>query len=230
MIDTFKKYWELILILILVILLLVVNFQLGVMKNRVGNLRAENTILTQSIDTSRNKNGILVAEQIEAEYATSKQLEEKTKKIFDLQKINRKPLKKIKYYGEIVQEVNLDSLFIAYTDTILEYVTDTNYVYVPRQVSTYTDNYEISGRVLKKGIQLDDITIPNTIVYRSIEKKQGLFKQPTTVVQAINTNPYITIKGMNTATVAHKTSAWNKWIKPTLAGIIAAGITYQIVR
>lgn len=224
------KYWGVILIATLIATIIVLLLMNSRQKTQIANLKGENKYLTQTIDTFRDKNGRLIAEQEVAIYESNKRVKELSDEIFELKGKNSRLVKQVNSFGQIGQNTKIDSVFIAYTDTLYVDTFGQGYIAIPRKFSIVDTNYQIAGTVLKTGVSLDNIEIPNTVSYREIEQRQGWFKPTVTVVQVHNSNPFVHTTGMTSITVKEKPSAWNRWVKPTLTAIGAGIITYQIVK
>lgn len=197
---------------------------------KIKKLKADNTLLTQTIDTFRNKNNELIYQQEVAVYENDKKLKELSNEIFDLKRKNSKLIKQINSFVKIDQSLVVDSIFISYTDTVYVNIDGEDYIRVPKSYSLLTDHYSMKGSVDKLGLSIDSLGINNTISYREVEIKRGLFKNPETHIQVINSNPYVQVNNLQSLTVKHRVSAWNRWIKPTLVGIAAGVVTYQITK
>lgn len=222
------KYYKNILIILLAVIATVFIGLSDKRKDEIINLKAKNTLLTQSIDTFRNKNNQLIYEQEIATYTNDKIIKELSDEVFDLKRKNSRLVKQVNYYGSINQEIIIDSIFVPYIDTIYEQVD--SMIKVPRYFSKITPEYTLDGIVLKSGVELNKFQMYNTISYRSIEKSNGWFKQPTTTLQVINSNPHVIIKGMTSTEVKHEVSAWYKWILPTLTAIGTGATIYYITK
>lgn len=225
-----KKYWAFILIALFLVTTVWFYLKSVNQEKQITNLKADNTLLTQSVDTFRDKNNMLVYEQEVAVYESNKKIKQLSDEVFDLKRKNDKLVKQVNYYGQVNQETRIDSVYIAYNDTVYLDTVSIDYLRVPKTFAVKNSNYSVGGTVLKNGVILDNISVPNILSYREIEQKQGWFKSPVTVVQIHNSNPYVYTTGMTTVTVKSKTSAWHRWILPTLTAVGAGVITYQIVK
>lgn len=231
MVTFIKKYWKHIIVLLMLMTIVVLVNRTNNQRKTINDLKADTTRLSTQIDTFRNKTGLLIAEQQVAEYENKQRLKELSNTIFDLEKKNQRLVKQVNYYGQVGQITKIDSVFIPYVDTVLiDTGIATNMISVPKKFSTKDKYYTIEGIVKKEGVSVDNIEIINTVSFREIEKKQGLFKAPITTLQVINSNEFVTTTGITSVNVKHKPSAWNRWIKPTLVGLGVGFVTYKIVK
>lgn len=231
-IDLFKKSthkWYIVTIVLLALLVTILFLLNKNNKKTIFNLKGENKFLTQKVDSFRNKTNILIYEQEIAKVYNDDLIKEYTNEIFNLKKREERMIKAINSYISVSQKVVIDSVYIPYTDTIYLASDSAKYNKYFRHL---TDHYLIAGynREDNKGILLDTINMFNTLHIRDVEKRRGVFKPTETVIQAYNTNPYFYNTEMSSIKVVHQPNEWNKWIKPTLAAIIAAGITYKITK
>jgi hypothetical protein len=159
-----------------------------------------------------------------------RQLKQYADSIFNLKKEYNG---KIARLTEITQRIRVDSVSIPFDTAAqraayeemkgnMELIKERT-IPVPAPFAYEDSTFEISGIVQKDGVKINSVELPNTLYQREIEQRYGFLKlKRRTVVQSFNTNPHVEVIGGVTTTVEHKTSAWNRWIKPVL--FTAAGV------
>jgi len=224
-----KNYLLLTVILLLIILFITAKQCLHYRQVSIGKQLTKDSS-RHSFTVFQSRDGQTVAEQKTT--ITGGSVKSATDPVFKLTKKEEKKVKRVHQYAAVEQQTRLRA-FIPY-DTI--YRHDTIYLYQgppgsvdePRRFTGMSKYYSISGTVGTKGVLIDSLMMNNRLDLRFVEKRQGLLKPPLLTVQAINTNPYIHIEGMQTISRKLKPNAWNRWIKPAIAAGAAAYITYKI--
>lgn len=222
-----------VLLLIAVAILFLSIKQCNTNKATAENWKGKYNYQTQVIDSFKNKKGITIIEQKVAEVNNADILKKLSAENFDLKKKNERLIKKVNAFVSTNQQVKIEDEIIPYDSTDYVMVKPDDYFYndslvhrdsviiPPLKFKAEKKDYSITGAVLKTGVQIDSLTLQNTISWRIAEKKTGFFKRET-YIQAINSNKYFSNTGMNSIVVKQKTTAWNKWIKPVL--FLGAGV------
>ncbi len=128
------------------------------------------------------------------------------------------------YYENYISTYLPQYVYIPYIDSSNQIGKDTseylkNSVRVPRGFELKNSYFNIRGSVLKSGVKLDSLNIPDTLRGRFVEKKNGLFKPETIEYQVFNTNPYIQIQGGKSAVYTAKKKPF-KFILPIIVGTV----------
>jgi hypothetical protein len=178
------------------------------------------------IDTIYNNDSMKVYQQAlrVISDAHARQLKQYADSIFNL---NKRYNGKIARLTEIVQRIRVDSVKIHFDSAAQNAAFDSLHgdmelirertIPVPAPFAYADSTFEISGIVQKDGVKINSVELPNTLYQREIEQRYGFLKlKRRTVVQSFNTNPHVEVVGGVTTKIEHKTSAWNRWIKPVL--------------
>lgn len=170
------------------------------------------TLANQRLDSLVNIQGQMIFEQ-EAIVTESKEaIVDLTDSIFKLKNKHDRQIKQVIAYYKGTTQTHLDSVFIPYTDTLLQrkfedsirqkcqevlkYVSD-SFILVPRKVKHETPYYHFTGTVKKEGLEINHLSFPDTLQLRFITKKGGFLKKPTYQVQFFHSNPHVTQTGSN---------------------------------
>lgn len=140
---------------------------------------------------------------------------------------------KTKYIREVVKITEKGEVQIVNTETpIVKYVDSNN---CPRIIYQAFENpYYLAEATLDTHGDSSKLLLETTdtlsVVWKQV-KEGGLFNRKTFLqLDLSNANPYNHITGAEVYRVPQKVNAWNKWIKPTLVGIAAATVTYQLTK
>lgn len=160
------------------------------------------------------------------EYVNSITKLKKTIKTIDSQanKTNRKVDLRPSEFIQAIQETTLDSLKIPTKDTVL--LVDT----VVIKIQTFEDStafYRLKGSIKEGELNLDQVSIPNTITVTTGVKDQTLFKKGIPYTTIVNSNPHVSVTGMKVVAVKPKEYKGWKW---ALRGAIFAGGIYTGIR
>ena len=108
-------------------------------------------------------------------------------------------LKKVKSQVRTITKIKLDSVFIAFKDTLL--LTDTIYnvgvIKVPKRFEYNQPYFNIQGIILQNNLLIDSLKLHNNMKLTIGNKRNGIFKKNTPIVKLTNTNPYMTTLDMN---------------------------------
>lgn len=108
-------------------------------------------------------------------------------------------LKKVKSQVRTITKIKLDSVFIAFKDTLL--LTDTIYnvgvIKVPKRFEYNQPYFNIQGIILQNNLLIDSLKLHNDMKLTIGNKRNGIFKKSTPIVKLTNTNPYMTTLDMN---------------------------------
>lgn len=206
-----KKYYKLIIFAILLILILHLLNVLSNKKKDISDLNSEVSLIDQKYKEVRNKNGELIIRQDIVEAYNKRIVDSLIGKIdFGKNKI-KKPL-------IVIQEtttVSVDTLYVAYTDTLFSVVLGE----APFKDST--KYYHISGIAKPKGIQFNVISFPMKNTYVVSKQRYNLFYNRP-VVTIHHDNPYVSTEKVNSVILKEKEP--NKFVKiSTKVGLLALG-------
>jgi hypothetical protein len=96
-----------------------------------------------------------------------------------------------------------------------------NSIIVPKPFSSHKQWLNIDGKVTKTGITIDSMTIPNKSTVTVGWKPSGfLHLSKTPVVEIVNTNPNITVEGMNNVVIKKKKGLLQKPLFWTVVGFV----------
>lgn len=98
--------------------------------------------------------------------------------------------KKISAAGNIITITKFDTLFIPYSGLASDPEHD---------FKISNPFYKISGRDLSSGIQIHHLEIPNTLSFAIGKKKTGFWKSEYRI-EAVNSNPFVKITGLDSYT------------------------------
>lgn len=148
-------------------------------------------------------------------------------------------LKKVQSQVIIETITKIDSVFIPFDDswqnedqfdTIV--ITDTifkdNIIFVPKTFSLIEDYYSISGNILKSGVLVDSLRFNNELSLSIGMKSQGIFKKPTPVVIAKNSNPFVETSSMQNVVIKNDLKWYDKKITWFAVGVLS-GFTSGIL-
>lgn len=196
---------------------------------------------TQVTDSFKNAKGLQVVEQKPAIFTDDAALKAASKDLFDLKKKDEKHVKEISALVSANQKLSIKNKVIPFdTNSVTTKAEDyfpkdtplnkDSVIIPPKPFHESDSNFSIAGKVLLKGVQIDSLIVFNKLSFRIIESKKGLFKSRETLVQAINSNPFITNSSLQSMVVKNKVTSWNKWIKPVVVALAAGFATYKAIK
>lgn len=148
-------------------------------------------VSSQSFSEKLTKDSIKIVEQ--------EQIILSQKDAIELGLLEVEKLKNIKSKVTVVTKTTIDSVFIPF-ETVLE-VHDTIYhtgtIEVPKRFKLINTDYSINGIVLSSGINIDSLRLFNEMSVTIGEKRNGIFKKPTAIVEIQNSNSYLNTVRMN---------------------------------
>lgn len=169
---------------------------------------------SQTLQQKINKQGETIQVQ-EAIITTShKALDNLTDTIFDLRNKDNRNRETIAYYKGITR-TQIKGLEVPYLDTVAmkkfsdsilalipkdvqEFMRD-SMIQVPRTSHLSTPHLDLTATAKKQGITIDNLSLPDTLQLRFVERKGNLFRSPSVEVQYFHTNPYIINVASNSA-------------------------------
>ncbi len=194
---------------------------------RVYNSKLDKRDSQISLLTVDNQNYIKVTDELGKEVVKQKavvvkereQVKEYSDKYFALKE---KP-KSVDVFYQEVTKTDWDTAFIPYHDTLYvkidPIVGDTitqelkNYidssVRIPNSFEKDSSLFAIKGRVLKNGVSIDSLSLPDTFNLRVVETKGKLFKPSFVEFQSFHTNPLVNVTG--TQSVIYKVPKKTFW-------------------
>lgn len=225
------------LILLLIFGLMVAFVMHRIYDKKIDRLKGENAISLMKIENFKkqivrleNEKGQIVSEKEAIVTKSKNEINAIAKEYFALKKSLEKKIKQTTAVVNVEQDVSADKIEIFY-DTILVYKAETlqindtaNYIQVPKSFDYIKENLRLSGSVHKEKIIVDSLQLKNEISFRISETKK------TTIVQAVNSNPYFSNQNINSLILKKKTNRWNKWIKPALVGVAVGGGVYYLTK
>ena len=167
----------------------------------------------------KNRDGQQVVEQRAAQY-DDKVLKAASAKAFNLKKRDEMKVKRVTAFVQVEQQVVVKDTVPINSESNEVVVADggrtDGWLAVPAEFSKRDSSYSIDLRVMKDYLVIDSMAVYNTISMRLAEKKEGFFTPRVSVVQAVNSNRFVSISGIQSMTIRHKQTQWSKWIKPAL--------------
>lgn len=207
------------------ILLAILALALAISVNRCNENKAEAMDYKAQLDYQdstitvlQNSVGQLVAEHKSAVTENKATVKKLSDQVFNMSKAQERQIKTVTALVQGHQVVTL-------RDTLIDFIEvpgaadTTGFIAVPRDFAKVTPHYSITGKVVQDGIRIDSLVMKNTMSFRIGERRNNIFRPTEVVVQAINSNPYFNTVGLQSITVKARPNAWNRWIKPALAGL-----------
>lgn len=188
------------LVLLLVAVILLVwdgcnkRVELSAFKNQISKLDIQNQFFTQKIN---DKNQTIVEQEQVI-------LSQKDAIALNLLEIDR--LIKIKSQVRIKSIIDIDTIFIPYTDIDTIYYKD-SCDFIEKKFFVANDYYVFGGVTKKNGILLDSVSFNNNMKITIVNKRMGLFKKSKPIVEVVYENPYVKTKQMNNVIIEDK----KKW-------------------
>ena len=132
-------------------------------------------------------------------------------------------MKKIKSQVRIQSVMQIDSVFVPYTDTFL--VEKTNYREFGFGLNA--EHYAIAGRTKEKGVLIDSVTFRNDLSVTIGNQSRGFFRSSQPIVKIENSNPFINTKSVQNVVIKNDIKWWDKkgtWLTMGLVGGFVGGI------
>ena len=132
-------------------------------------------------------------------------------------------MKKIKSQVRIQSVMQIDSVFVPYTDTFL--VEKTNYREFGFGLNA--EHYTIAGRTKEKGVLIDSVTFRNDLSVTIGNQSRGFFRSSQPIVKIENSNPFINTKSVQNVVIKNDIKWWDKkgtWLTMGLVGGFVGGI------
>lgn len=186
--DSTLKFVLVLIIGLLVWLLLSKQGRIGSLQKTLHNSEIQNKEFIEFIDKQNVK------------YIEQKQTILSQKDAINTGLLELQYWKTVKSKVEYKYETIIDSIYIAFSDTI--YLSDTIYpkgfIEVPKRFKMdSSDCFKINGLVTMDGVNIDSLFIYNKINITIGEKKNGLFKKNEQIVKVENSNPFIKTIGVS---------------------------------
>ena len=113
---------------------------------------------------------------------------------------------------EFVTQTRIDTIFIAFTDTLR--INDTIYSKSDfeclKHFNLNDKFFYINGNVLENGIKIDSLSFPNIATITIGEKRQGIFRKSLPIVEIKNSNPYIQPIDLSNVVINNKKKTYQK--------------------
>lgn len=130
----------------------------------------------------------------------------------NLNVIDSKDWKNTQSRIEFVTQTRIDTIFIAFTDTLR--INDTIYSKSDfdclKHFNLSDKFFYINGNVLENGIKIDSLSFPNIATITIGEKRQGIFRKSLPIVQIKNSNPYIQPIDLSNVVINNKKKTYQK--------------------
>jgi len=130
----------------------------------------------------------------------------------NLNVIDSKDWKNTQSRIEYVTQTRIDTIFIAFTDTLR--INDTIYSKSDfdclKHFNLSDKFFYINGNVLENGIKIDSLSFPNIATITIGEKRQGIFKKSLPIVEIKNSNPYIQPISLSNVVINNKKKTYQK--------------------
>jgi len=130
----------------------------------------------------------------------------------NLNVIDSKDWKNTQSKIEYVTQTRIDTIFIAFTDTLR--INDTIYSKSDfsclKHFNLSDKFFYIDGNVLENGIKIDSLSFPNIATITIGEKRQGIFKKSLPIVEIKNSNPYIQPISLSNVVINNKKKTYQK--------------------
>lgn len=157
----------------------------------------------QKIDSIINKNGELVIKQKVVITDDKKAINKISNELFNLKKKEEKHLQTIALLTSQL-EVKIDSIFVPFLDTtqdltgkdssaLIAYIQDST-IKVPKDIEYKDSTISLSQTILKQGVKINSIVIPDSLIQRLVINNNGLFKKDTYEFQTKHTSPLFNVK------------------------------------
>lgn len=159
-------------------------------------------------------------------------IKELSAQIFALSKREERLIKRVEYLTHITQQAKAGEGFIPFEDPDESFAPRTDSIAVP-QPFAYSDSIKfISGTIQKTGVRIDSAGFaPDEQYIRGSLIRTGFLRLGREYrVDVLHSNPAYVTTGQSSARIPKHVSQWNKWIKPTIAALIAGASTYMISR
>lgn len=219
---------------VLAILLLLNTCRLNRKIDKQSSQITEQQLSNQKLDSIVNKQKQVIYQQDVIITDNQSAIAALTDTIFNLKEKDAKNMKTIAYYqGRNVVTLTgvkvpyLDSAYMKYFEdsiqqhcaTVIDYIRDST-VKVGMVAADSTSTYKIQQTVLKDGIRIDNLTIPDTLNLRFVQHKGGLFRKAKIEVQYFHSNPLVKTTGSNSVMyIPRKKSFFTRVILPVAVGI-----------
>lgn len=130
----------------------------------------------------------------------------------NLNVIDSKDWKNTQSRIEYVTQTRIDTIFIAFTDTLR--INDTIYSKSDfsclKHFNLSDKFFYINGNVLENGVKIDSLSFPNIATITIGEKRQGIFKKSLPIVEIKNSNPYIQPISLSNVVINNKKKTYQK--------------------
>ena len=204
---------------IIVILLFFIFIQYSCNKMKLIEFKSKIDLLNiqnQKLDSIKNKQGNTIYTQEVAIIESKKELKKYTDIIFNLKRKHERKVKDVITYYKKISRTGVDTFFVFEIDSIpypeyitIEFIND-SMITVPRTYKVNDPYFQFDATVKKEGMLINNISFPDTLHGRFIEKKNGFLKPKTIEYQFFNTNPYVKTQSSNSIIYKKKGKFWNK--------------------
>ena len=150
----------------------------------------------------------------------------------NLNLINSKDWKNTQSSINIVTKTRIDTIFIAFTDTlhIIDTIHSKSNFDCLKHFNLSDKFFYINGNVVENGVKIDSLSFPNSTTITIGEKRQGIFRKSLPIVEIKNSNPYIETINLSNVVINNKKKIYQKnsfWFTiGTTLGIVS---TYLLI-
>ena len=185
--------------------------RLSSFKEQIGKLELDRQLFEETL----TEDSIKLAEQ--------EQLILSQKDAIELGILEIENLKKVKSQVKTITEIKIDSVLVPFKETI--YISDTIYpkgiIEVPKRFNLIEEHYSFDGLILKQGLLIDSLSIPNEMKLTIANKSGGIFRKSIPIVKLENTNPYLSTIDMKNVIIEDEKKFYDRkvfWLGVGLIG------------
>mgnify|MGYP005677900969 CR=1 FL=1 len=138
-------------------------------------------------------------------------------------------LKKVKSQVRTITKLKIDSVFVEFHDTLLlkDTIHPKGFLEVPKRFKYSEKHFNFDGIILADKILVDSFKLQNEMKLTIANKRNGIFKKSTPVVQLENSNPYISTLDMKNVVIKKDKNIFERKIFWVGVGVLG---TYILVK
>lgn len=217
--DTSNIFWK---VCVIILLLLVVLFGVQSCLKTKESHKLQNELTTQvynnkmSFTIVRQKDSSTIITQQQLIANKDAEIIKHIEKENGLKSVIAQVMIKTSYQVQKVAIPLTDSArVITKLDTVAGKIDTTNYLQVPARVQKIDSNFQLDATILKDGLEVNYLRLPNTTTV-TIGETKGLFKHQS-VVRIHQSNPYILTEDAKNV-IVDQSSAKKQWGTFALGG------------
>lgn len=225
---------------LIMILLTIGYIRNDLLRHEAEDALALNLKLTNVVPTTTGQ----LVQEVKIDKASSAQLKALSDSVFNLRKDKQKLIKQINRLAITKQSVDLKAPIIAQyvsksdTDSTGIVINSDNCdsllkhaVITPAPFTYESDSITLAGTVLKEGVKIDLLHVPDTLYERDVKQKTGFLNLGRkNSAQIYHTNSMFSSDEAQVFTVNKTPNWWHRTGKPASAAVISAVITTAIVK